>query len=95
MANNFSSTYKDSSVFLFDLHTMFGHVIEHPTAYPQTTHIKNTTENCAAYGWLMPGDYHRPECGVPLKEYLWINELHPTYPLHEAMAAQIVEMLEE
>lgn len=34
-------------------------------------------------------------CGVPVNEYFWLNALHPTYPIHEAVAAQIAKLLED
>jgi len=35
--------------------------------------------------------YFDPTCGVPVDQYLWLNELHPTYPVHNLMASQIVQ----
>ena len=34
-----------------------------------------------------------PACGINLNEYLWLNTLHPTYPMHNFMASQIVQLL--
>ena len=34
-----------------------------------------------------------PPCGIPVNEYLWLNSLHPTYPMHNFMASQIVQLL--
>lgn len=36
-------------------------------------------------------DQLNPECGVAVNEHFWLNELHPTYPVHDATAAHIVE----
>lgn len=33
------------------------------------------------------------ECGVPVNQYFWLNNIHPTYPVHEAVAAQIAQLL--
>lgn len=38
-------------------------------------------------------DFSDPSCGVPLDQYLWINNLHKTSPAHDGMAAQIAETL--
>jgi phospholipase/lecithinase/hemolysin len=32
-------------------------------------------------------------CKVPVNQYFWLNNLHPTYPVHAALAAQIAETL--
>ncbi len=93
LANNVSNTYKEISVFYFDLHHLFEQVLDDPTSLPQTAHIKNTTDNCDAYGYAMKMDLFEPSCGIPLNQYLWENSLHPTYPMHRAMAAQIAKAL--
>ena len=35
-----------------------------------------------------------PVCDVPVNQYLWLNDLHPTYPVHNLIAAEIVRLLE-
>ena len=35
-----------------------------------------------------------PACDIPVNQYLWLNDLHPTYPVHNLMAAEIVHLLE-
>ena len=37
--------------------------------------------------------YFYPACGVPVNQYLWLNSLHPTYPMHNFIASQIVRLL--
>lgn len=37
--------------------------------------------------------YLDPSCGVPVNEYLWLNDLHPTYPMHNLIASQIVQQI--
>jgi phospholipase/lecithinase/hemolysin len=34
-----------------------------------------------------------PSCDYPVNEYLWLNDLHPTFPVHNATAASIVKLL--
>ena len=34
-------------------------------------------------------DTFRPECGVPVNEYFWLNSLHPGYRVHDAMAKKL------
>lgn len=38
--------------------------------------------------------YFDPSCGVSVDEYFWLNTLHPTYPMHNFMGSQIVQLLE-
>jgi phospholipase/lecithinase/hemolysin len=32
-------------------------------------------------------------CDLPVNEYLWLNDLHPTFPVHNATAASIAALL--
>ncbi len=93
LADDFSRTFEDISVFHFDLHHLFEQVLDDPTSFPQTASIKNTTDSCDIYGYYMKMDLFDPSCGVPLNQYLWENALHPTYRMHDAMAGQIVKAL--
>lgn len=34
-----------------------------------------------------------PSCAYPVNEYLWLNNLHPTFPIHNATAAAIAKQL--
>jgi hypothetical protein len=34
-------------------------------------------------------------CGVAQKEYFWLDSLHPTPPIHDAMAAEAAQILRE
>lgn len=38
--------------------------------------------------------YFDPSCGIPVDEYLWLNGLHPTFPMHNFIASQIVKLLQ-
>lgn len=38
-------------------------------------------------------DTKDPSCEYAVNEYLWLNELHPTYPMHNATAADLAEFL--
>ena len=64
-------------------------------SYPQTAGYLNTTEFCVAYENGTPEpDTFNETCGIPVNEYFWLNQLHPTYPMHDALAAQIALELE-
>ncbi|KAL8680461.1 MAG: hypothetical protein Q9186_003359 [Xanthomendoza sp. 1 TL-2023] len=88
---NFTSAHNDISVLLFDTHQLFSQAMEDPTVWPQTANIKNTTGSCEAYesGDVPSMDYSDPSCPYAVNEYFWLNGLHPTYPVHEALAAQV------
>jgi phospholipase/lecithinase/hemolysin len=34
-----------------------------------------------------------PECGAKANEYFWLNGLHPTTPVHDALAYQTARFL--
>ncbi|KAL9597486.1 MAG: hypothetical protein Q9219_005119 [cf. Caloplaca sp. 3 TL-2023] len=90
---SFTKQHKDVSMSLFNTNKVFSLVIDDPSVYPQTAIYKDTTGSCAAYE-QMPGDlpsmnHFNSACPYPANEYLWLNGLHPTYPIHEAIAAQL------
>ncbi|KAL8968015.1 MAG: hypothetical protein Q9183_002660, partial [Haloplaca sp. 2 TL-2023] len=89
--NEFSRRKHDVSMLLFDTNGLFSRAIDNPSVFPQTAIYKNTTGSCAAYeSFELPSmDFYDPSCEHPVNEYLWMDALHPTYPLHEAMAAQV------
>ncbi|KAK1711196.1 uncharacterized protein BDZ83DRAFT_590992, partial [Colletotrichum acutatum] len=33
-------------------------------------------------------------CTYPVNEYFWLNTLHPTYPIHDAVAETVASALE-
>ncbi|KAI9698546.1 MAG: hypothetical protein M1820_007436 [Bogoriella megaspora] len=93
-AKNLSSTYTDTTVFVFDSNTVFSNILSKPSTYPQTAAVKNTTGYCTAYQNGTPAqNTFDPSCGVPVDQYFWLNTLHPTFPVHNATAAQIVKTL--
>jgi phospholipase/lecithinase/hemolysin len=94
LSKSLTKKHNDATSFVFNTHKIFSRVIEHPCAYPQTCPYKNTTAYCTAYqnGTPTPTSFD-PECGIPVDEYLWLNSLHPTFRMHEAIAAQIVKLI--
>lgn len=34
-----------------------------------------------------------PSCQYAVNEYLWLNSLHPTFPMHNATASSIAKFL--
>lgn len=94
MAAKLRTKYKDTTVFLFDTHALFSKVLHDPRAFSQTAKYIYTTAACDGYaGKTVRTNYSDPSCGVPLRYYLWHDNLHPTYPIQEAIAAQIAGTL--
>ena len=93
LASN-ASTYPDATAFLFDTNAIFSQVLQSPTSHPQTAQYLNTTTYCTAYeDGTTAEDTFDPSCGVPVNQYFWLNTLHPTYPMHDAMAQAIAAQL--
>ena len=38
-------------------------------------------------------NYYDPSCDFPVNEYLWLNDIHPTYPMHNFLAAKIIQLI--
>lgn len=93
-ASNFSSTYPDTMVFQFDTNNFFNKVIDKPRSFPETALYKNTTKHCLKYaGGTKRKGFTDPSCGPPMREFLWRDSLHTTWPVHRALASQIVNCL--
>ena len=93
LASNLSSTYNDTTVFRFDTYKLFTQVLSNVDSYPTSSQFKNATASCVPYDWSYV-DMFDPSCGVSLREYLWMNNLHPTYPMHQTIASQIPKALD-
>ena len=86
----------DTTVFVFDAHTPFSRVMDDPAAFPETAIYRDTTSFCEAYsGGTEKPDSRLPECPHAVNQYLWLNDLHPTYPIHRLWAKLIADMLRE
>ncbi|KAL8927053.1 MAG: hypothetical protein Q9208_002599 [Pyrenodesmia sp. 3 TL-2023] len=93
LATHLRATYPDIKVFLFDTHALFTQILDSPLSLPQTVRVRNTDGFCPAYSRAPTMDYFDPKCGLRVDEYFWANALHPTWPVHDAMAGEIVGML--
>lgn len=54
----------------------------------------NSTMTDEEYSGTPEPDTFYPQCGVPVNQYLWLNSLHPTGPIHEVVAAGVADLLE-
>ena len=93
--DDFTKHHPNVSATLFSTNDLFSKVIDNPGAFPQTAIYKNTTGSCKAYeqGDVPRMDYFNTTCQYPVNQYFWLNGLHPTYPIHEALAAQVADAL--
>ncbi|KAF2266135.1 hypothetical protein CC78DRAFT_531803 [Lojkania enalia] len=83
------------SVFVHDTWQTFTSALDDPSVFPQTNGIRNTTGWCKVYENGTPDWYtYDEQCGIPVNEYFWLNNLHPTFPIHNATAASIVDYLD-
>lgn len=97
MRTDFIKRHSTANVFLFDTHALFESIIADPKSTPQTNRIAYTKGPCPLYdlgiGFEGMPDLERlnQKCGVPVSQYLWHDFIHVTYPVHEAIAAKMVE----
>ncbi|KAF2874435.1 hypothetical protein BDV95DRAFT_675690 [Massariosphaeria phaeospora] len=95
LARRFAARHGTSTwTFVHDTHQLYADVIKNVAATPQTSGLKNVTAFCKAYANGTPTWYtFDPNCAYPVNEYLWLNDLHPTFPMHNATAASVVDYL--
>ncbi|PVH92057.1 carbohydrate esterase family 16 protein [Periconia macrospinosa] len=90
----FGAKHADAKLFVHDTWRVYRDVIEDPGKYEQTKGIRNVTGYCKAYENGTPTWYTKdPSCAYAVNEYLWLNNLHPTFPIHNATAASIAKFL--
>ncbi|EUC37533.1 carbohydrate esterase family 16 protein [Bipolaris zeicola 26-R-13] len=94
MVSGFKAKNKGTTTFVYDTWSLYNSVIKNPASYKQTADLKNVTGYCDAYKNGTPTWYTKdPSCQYPVNEYLWLNELHPTFSINNATAASIVKLL--
>jgi phospholipase/lecithinase/hemolysin len=95
LVHDLTAQYTGVTVKQFDVHRIFSQVIDAPNTFEETKAYKNVTKWCPLYGGGTPErDTFYEDCGIPVDEYLWLNDLHPTYPIHNAIAHQVKLQLE-
>lgn len=94
LSSNLTSTYEDVTSFVFDTNKLYSQVLDNPCSYDQTCAYKNTTDYCVNYENGTPSWYTFDEtCGIPVDEYFWLNNLHPTFRVHNVTADLIAQGL--
>lgn len=95
VARQFWEKYSDITIFTLDTYAIFNAVLNNPKVFSQTAGYVNTTSYCEAYANGPPSmTSFNQSCGLPVSEYLWLDRLHPTYPMHNVMAEHIAGLLE-
>lgn len=85
------------NIFLFDTHALFNAIIADPRQFEQTAKLRETRKPCAAYdlgnGYEGTPDLERfdSRCEFQADQYLWADDVHPTYAIQNATAALVVE----
>lgn len=94
MTASFGAKHADAELLVHQTWDLYNKVIENPASFEQTAGLKNVTGYCKAYENGTPSWYTEdPSCAHPVNEYLWLNNLHPTFPIHNATAASVAEFL--
>ncbi|KAB2572160.1 Lipase GDSL [Lasiodiplodia theobromae] len=94
LASSLQEKHTDATVFQFDAHTLFNKILDDPSSYTQTAGLKNTTGYCADYeNGTDEQNTTIAACGAAVNEYFWLNSLHPTFPVHEAVASELSKQL--
>jgi phospholipase/lecithinase/hemolysin len=97
IAANLKKEFANEGVnaWILDTYELFGNVMDDPTVYEETRVYKNVTWYCEPYQYGTYGDRfaHDDGCEYAVNEYLWLNALHPTYPVHNATARLLSESL--
>ncbi|KAK7550893.1 hypothetical protein IWX49DRAFT_498307 [Phyllosticta citricarpa] len=94
LADGLRNKHPDTAVFNFDTYSLFRKVQKDPTKYKQTEGYKNTTGFCPLYQAGTPAqDTLIASCKYPVNQYLWLNGLHVTYPMHDLLAEQLATSL--
>ena len=104
MITTLGDKYPDAIFFKMGLNGLFETVIKDPSYSPATKVYKDTKDICEAYETAASGskgdslpsiDYKDPKCQYSVNEYFWLSGYHPTYPMHDTMASEIAEGLQD
>lgn len=96
LAVNLTRTYDDATSFVFDTNGLFNQILDDPKQYEQTRDLVMTSSYCPLYSrGTSSMDTLLNKCQVPVDQYFWLNSLHPTFPVHNAMASEIAKMLSQ
>ncbi|GKT51178.1 acetylesterase [Colletotrichum spaethianum] len=87
--------WEGANTWVVDTNGMFNSVLDDVGKFEATRGLKNTTGYCEAYENGTDADNTLIEsCTYRVNEYFWLNTLHPTYPIHDAVAETVSAALE-
>ncbi|BGO95957.1 hypothetical protein NBRC10512_005459 [Rhodotorula toruloides] len=95
-AGQVASTLKGSEVGVWDAYGFWEELLAHPQAYG----FRNSTDYCPSYAPLkwkrgQSLDYYKKDCGIPLRDYIWMDRAHPTFTVHKLIADSLVKVLSQ
>ncbi|KAF2435727.1 hypothetical protein EJ08DRAFT_286888 [Tothia fuscella] len=95
MADKFKASHPGVTTFVFSTFDVFNQIMDKPASFPPTAELANTNNFCAGYAGT-PSTLTKPAngCKYALNQYFWLNNLHPTSPVHEATAMAVGKALE-
>ncbi|KAK1515830.1 fungal cellulose binding domain-containing protein [Colletotrichum costaricense] len=94
MAKNVT-TWEGANSWVVDANGVFNGVLDNVAKFDATKGYKNTTGYCDAYkDGTTAQDTLIDSCTYPVNQYFWLNTLHPTYPIHDAVAETVALALE-
>jgi phospholipase/lecithinase/hemolysin len=108
LTGTFQRNHPDAMVIEFSTYKVLDAILDKPSVYTQTASLKNLTGFCDSPQrsvspnlWLVSTNCNRSGpngntgnvCKVPVDEYFWFNNLHPTFPVHDALASEITVKL--
>ncbi|KAF4780634.1 fungal cellulose binding domain-containing protein [Colletotrichum scovillei] len=94
MAKNVT-TWEGANSWVVDANGVFNGVLDNVAKFDATKGYKNTTGYCDAYkDGTTAQDTLIDSCTYPVNQYFWLNTLHPTYPIHDAVAETVASALE-
>ncbi|GAA5820703.1 hypothetical protein JCM11251_003119 [Rhodosporidiobolus azoricus] len=94
LAASLPARFAGLKVATYDTKPLFHAILDDPAAFGFNAKVADSA--CTAYWSKWP--YTEPEasleeCGAPLKEYIWMDEYHPTWTVHKLLAAGVAETL--
>lgn len=84
----------EAVAWVFDTNGLFNQILDGPRQFRQTAGLAVTDQFCPSYArGTSEFDTWSQGCQAPVNGYFWLNSLHPTYPVHDALASEIAKML--
>lgn len=96
IAATFRNDHTDVTMFVFDTQVFLGDLIDEPCGMESTCPLKETTTYCGTYVKGESVGYDADaECEYAIDEYFWLNTLHPSTRVHDALAKVIFVYLSD